>query len=323
MSFVNTSLPWLLEENNVGVRFAALRNIVGLSPEDRELNNAKKEAYRKGPIGTVLAHMDPDGYWKKPGGGYNPKYYSTVWSLILLSQLGASAKDDTRIETACTYYLDHAYSRDNSISYNGTPSGTIDCLCGNMLAAFSDLEYHDKRLEDAYEWMARSVIGENIKYYAYKCGPNFACGANGKLPCAWGAAKVMLAFGKLPNNKRTPTIKKAIEKGVDFLLGTDPVKAEYPTRTNTKPNRDWWKFGFPVFYITDILQIAEAVISVEHGGDPRLKNTLDYIISKQDKDGRWLLEYDYPGKTWGNYGKKNQPNKWVTYRVLKVLKSLQ
>ncbi|MCE7980071.1 MAG: hypothetical protein DYG89_02670 [Caldilinea sp. CFX5] len=36
----------------------------------------------------------------------------------------------------------------------------------------------------------------------------------------------------------------------------------------------WWKFGFPVFYITDLLQIAEALGSLGHGHDSRLANTL-------------------------------------------------
>ncbi len=37
-----------------------------------------------------------------------------------------------------------------------------------------------------------------LRYYSGKCGPGFLCGANNKLPYAWGAVKVMLAFSKLP-----------------------------------------------------------------------------------------------------------------------------
>jgi len=316
------SLPWLLEKNDPGVRYAALRDLVEPPKNQSELAAAQKEAYSKGKIGEVLNHMDPEGYWRKPGAGYNPKYFSGVWSLILLSQLGASVDDDPQIKRACEYYLNHAFTTDHSLSYNGTPSGTVDCLQGNMCMALTRLGCSDDRLAQTYEWMARSVIGDNVKYYAYKCGPKFACGANGKKPCAWGAVKVLLALGNLPKDNRTKNITKAIKMGAEFLLSTDPLKANYPTRTNTKPNKGWWKFGFPVFYMTDILQIAEALGSIGYGHDPRLKDTLDYIRSKQDDIGRWLLEYDYSGKTWGSYGEKGQPNKWVTYRVLKLLKSL-
>ena len=132
----------------------------------------------------------------------------------------------------------------------------------------------------------------------------------------------MMAFSRLPEEKRTDLINQAIDRGVDFLLGIDPTTAEYPHGYAPKPSGNWWKFGFPVFYITDILQIAEALVKLGYGDDPRLRNMLDLIQSKQDDQGRWLLELDYKGKTWGEYGVKKQPNKWVTLRALRVLKDV-
>jgi hypothetical protein len=190
----------------------------------------------------------------------------------------------------------------------------------------------DPRLASAYEWMARTVTGEGIaplenkdapvRYYAYKCGPTFACGVNNKLPCAWGGVKVMLAFSKLPARKQTPLIRKAIKQGLDFFFGVDPVTATYPAGYGDKPSGNWWKFGFPVFYITDLLQLAEALVALGCGNDPRLSNTLNLIREKQDSEGRWSLEYDYAGKTWIDVGNKKQPNKWVTLRALRVLKTI-
>ena len=57
-------------------------------------------------------------------------------------------------------------------------------------------------------------------------------------------------------------------------------------------------------------------------GDPRLAGALKIIYEKQDSHGRWALEYDYGGKTWVGFGLKKQPNKWVTLRVLRMLKGL-
>jgi hypothetical protein len=110
--------------------------------------------------------------------------------------------------------------------------------------------------------------------------------------------------------------------GLDFFLSTDLAKAEFPNGLNDHPSRNWWKFGFPVFYITDILQIVEALVSLGIANDKRLDSALQLILDKQDDQGRWPLEYDYAGKTWRNYGKLNEPNKWVTLRVLRVLKAI-
>jgi hypothetical protein len=160
-----------------------------------------------------------------------------------------------------------------------------------------------------------------VRYYAGNCGPGFACGSNNKLPCAWGAVKVMLAFSKLPETQRTPLTENAIQQGINFLLGINPITADYPTWDNRKPSRNWWKFGFPVFYVTDILQIAEVLVRLGKGSDPRLSNTLELIRDKQDQNGRWPLEYDYTGKTWVDFGPKKQANKWVTLRAAWVLKN--
>jgi hypothetical protein len=324
-----SALDWLLESDDIGVRYLAMRDLV--KTEAAELKSAMVQAHREGPIAAVLAKMQPEGYWETPGPGYYPKYTSSVWSITLLAQLGAQLEADPRIATACNYILDQAFVKDGQMSVNGAPSGTADCLQGNLCFALAELGCQDARLHKAFEWMARSVTGEGIapmteknaplRYYAGKCGPNFACGSNNKLPCAWGAAKVMLAFSKLPVEKRTPLIDRAINAGVDFLFSKDPAEADYPSGYAAKPSGNWWKFGFPLFYITDFLQIVEALVGLGYGKDPRLSHALEVIRSKQDDQGRWALEYDYPGKTWVDFGPKKQPNKWVTLRALRVLKT--
>jgi len=45
------------------------------------------------------------------------------------------------------------------------------------------------------------------------------------------------------------------------------------------------------------------------------------VISKQDEQGCWPLEYTYNGKTWVDIEKKGQLSKWVTLRALRVLKA--
>lgn len=324
-------LPWLLTDNQPGVRYLALRDLLDVPAADSELIAAQEEAHRQGPISLIMEQMDESGYWVEAGPGYRPKYRSTVWSVIMLAQLGASAALDDRIGRACHHLFEHALTENGQFSVSGTPSSTIDCLQGNLCAAMLDLGFNDPRLTKAFEWMARSVTGEGVaplqdkkaplRYYAGKCGPNFLCGANNKGPCAWGAVKVMIAFSKLPQQERTPLIERAIQRGVDFLLGVDPAEATYPSGWNKKPSGNWWKFGFPVFYVTDLLQNVEALVRLGYGDDPRLANALNIIREKQDHSGRWPLEYAYTGKTWLDFGEKKQPNKWVTLRAAWVLKN--
>ena len=327
------SVSWLLESDSANVRYLAMRDLLALPTDDKKLKAARKLAHKEGPMAHVLSKMNEEGWWQRPGTGYGPKYKSTVWALILLAQLGASVKEDKRVKLACKYYLDHALNPGGQISAmtNNSPSGAIDCLQGNMLWSLMELGYEDKRMDAAYEWMSRTLTGDGVapmkekhapvRYFGGKCGPNFACGANNKLPCAWGGVKVLMALARLPVAKRSELVEAAVRAGVDFFLAGDPSTANYPNGWAEKPSSNWWKFGFPVFYVTDILQIAEALTGLGYARDPRLANTLELIRSKQDEEGRWPLEYNYDGKTWMRFGKMKEPNPWVTLRALRVLKA--
>ena len=188
----NSVLDWLLEPEDIGVRYLALRDLG--KADTAELATAKKRAHTIGPIAEILSKMDKEGFWAKPGAGYFPMYTSTVWSVILLGQLGASIDMDERIATACAYILDHSLTKHGQFTGNGLPSGTLDCLQGNLIYSLLDLGCTDPRLDKAYEYMARSVTGEGIapmtdktaqlRYYASKCGPVFACNGTVGQPCA-------------------------------------------------------------------------------------------------------------------------------------------
>jgi hypothetical protein len=323
------TLDWLLDETDPGPRYLTMRDLFGVPPDDPKLKQARLAAHQQGPIGQILDEMYPDGYWAEPGPGYNPKYHSTVWAIITLAQLGARVEDDPRLALACDYLVDQSMTDIGQFTASGTPSTTVDCLQGNLCAALVDLGWEDPRLGQAYDWLARSITGDGVapnnerdafpRYYAGNCGPAFHCGANNKLQCAWGAVKCMLALGRCPDQYQNSMIHSAIGAGVEFLLGVDPATAAYPTGYTDKPSGNWRKFGFPIFYISDLLQLAEALISAGKGDDPRLASVFTLIKDKQTPQGDWLMEFGYQGKMWIEFGEKKKPNKWVTIRAGKAL----
>jgi hypothetical protein len=324
-------LPWLLEDDpvNPGIRYFALRDLMGLLTDSAEVIAAQKAVMTTGPVPAILAQQHPDGYWIKPG--YLPKYNGTMWSLIFLAQLGADGHDPC-IRQACEHLFDYAVAEWGGLSADGRNSGLIHCLQGNLCAALIDFDYlDDERLQRALAWLARSITGQGIapntekevRIHYLRSGnsaPGFECAANDHLPCAWGAVKAMLALSKVPVAQRTPVMELAIKTGIEFLLSRDPATADYPMGYATKPNRSWFKFGYPIGYVTDVLQNLEVLTALGCGSDPRLINGLELLLSKQDGRGRWPLEYTYNGKTWVDVEEKDKPSKWVTLRALRVLK---
>jgi hypothetical protein len=327
------AVDWLLEADadNPGVRYFALVDLLDRPGDDAEVVAARQAVMDRGPVPAILAAQQQDGYWEKPGPGYNPKYRSTVWSLIYLAQLGADPAD-ARLQAGGEYLLAHAIAANGTFSMTGTPAGNIHCLAGNLAAALLDLGFGgDERLSKAVDMMARYVTGEGIASSEDKnaptrylrsgtCGPGFCCSGNDKLPCAWGAVKVMRALARVPKRERTVAMQSAMATTVDLLFSADPAGAGYPAGYSDKPSRSWFQFGFPLFYVTDVLQVAEALTEAGYGDDVRLDNTYDLILAKQDQDGRWKMEYSYQGKTWADVEQKGRPSKWVTLRALRVLK---
>jgi hypothetical protein len=179
-------------------------------------------------------------------------------------------------------------------------------------------------VEAAVEWAATRITGEGVQrwYASGTSGPGFACAANDKQPCAWGAVKELAALARIPAPRRTPVVQRAIDAGVEFLFSRDPAMADYPMGWgNTKPNASWYKFGFPSGYVSDVLQIVEVLGELGYGADPRLARALELIESAQGDDGRWKNRYAYNGKTWIDIERQGQPSKWVTLRACSVLEA--
>lgn len=326
-------LPWLLapDAENPGVRYFTLVDLLDVPPDSKEAQQARAALMTSGPVPAILDAQSAEGYWITPGAGYLPKYQSTVWSVTFLAQLGADGNDE-RVKKGCQTVLENNICALGGLSYNGTNAGMIHCLQGILAAALIDLGWlGDERLARALDWLARSITGEGIapaeekdvpaRYYrSANNAPGFACGANNHLPCAWGAVKAGLALGKVPVHSRTGEIKQAIAAAAEFLLSGNPVEANYPQWAAEKPNRSWFQFGYPLGYVTDVLQNLEVLVSLGYAADPRVAAGAEYALRKQDTLGRWKMEYTYNGKTWVDVEEKGKPSKWVTLRSLRLVK---
>ncbi|MFC1920540.1 nitrogen fixation protein NifH [Chloroflexota bacterium] len=326
-------VSWLLEpdETQPAIRYYTLRDILGHDENDKGVISAKADIMASGPVPVILAAQQPEGYWDKPGSTEGPKYRGTEWSIIFMAQLGADGAD-SRVHTGCEILLSQCIAGNGGLSWNGTPSGFEQCMAGSMGEALIDFGWlNDQRLQTAMEWLAQTITGEGVadasnrntnKRY-FKSGnsaPGFVCSNNVHLPCAWGAIKAIIALNKVPPERRTRNMQAAIKQGVDFLLSHDPAVADYPFGRGNKPNSSWFRFGYPIGFITDVLQNLEALAALGQAGNPELANALDLVINKQDQQGRWLLEHTYNGKMWVDIEKKGQPSKWITLRALRVLK---
>ncbi len=324
-------LPWLLDPAAPAVRHLALRQLLDRPADDPEVVEARRAATRTDPIASILAAQSPEGWWVKPGPGYGPKYTGTVWQLMFLDQLGADP-DEPGVGRACDHVLAHTSVSSGGFGASGAaasgppPSAVIHCLNGNLLRAligFGRLD--DERVQAAIEWEAAAITGEAATrwYRSGTSGPGFRCMANGGEPCAWGATKAVLALARIAPDRREPHVQRALDAGVAFLLSRDPSVADYPMAYgNTKPSGSWFRLGFPSGYVTDVLQVLEALCDAGAAGDPRLEPAVAWLLAQRDAEGRWRNRYAYQGKLIADIDRPGEPSRWVTLRACRVLKAV-
>lgn len=325
-------LPWLLDEADPAVRHLALRQLLDRDAADPEVVAALSAAMAAPPIATILAAQNPEGWWSKPGSGYLPKYRSTVWQISFLDQLGADG-GDPRVRAGCEYLIEHAQASNGGfgIAFGPgervpPPSAVLHCINGNLLRALLGFGWlDDDRIQRSLAWQAAAITGEGeIRFYKSSLpGPGFRCGANEGEPCAWGATKAVLALARVPAERRSAPVRRALDAGVEFLLSRDPATADYPMGYgNAKPNRSWFKLGFPSGYVTDVLGVLEALCEAGAAGDPRLRPAVDWLLDQQNGQGRWPNNYAYEGKMVCDIDRPGEPSRWVTLRACRVLKAV-
>jgi len=80
-------------------------------------------------------------------------------------------------------------------------------------------------------------------------------------------------------------------------------------------HKRWLTFGVTRGW--DLLSALNALAAHGYAKDARFQSLLDLILDRQDKQGRWLC--GSVSRTWP-VEKRNQPSKWVTLDVVRVLK---
>ena len=318
---------WLLEKNNPSVRYFTIRDFLEKPESDSELKEAKQDIMKTGVVPAILTKQKKDGYWDEPECFYTAKYKGTVWQLMILAELGADGNDD-RIKKACEFILSFSqdmesggFAHSSSAKKGGGRHGeVIPCLTGNMVWSLIRLGYlEDPRLQQGITWITNyqrfdDGILEVPKGWPYD---RLKTACLGKHTCHMGAVKALKALAEIPEKKQSAAVKKTIENGAEYLLLHHVFKSSHDVSHVPKPG--WLKFGFPLMYQTDTLEILEILTHLGYK-DKRMQEAIDIVVSKQDNEGRWILENTFNGRYQVNIEKKGEPSKWITLKALTAIK---
>ncbi len=309
-----TALDWLLEENQPSIRYLTLTKLLGKPENDAEVDSAKQMITKQGWAADILSKQTPSGWWAEEESFYRPKYISTNWMLLILSDLGLS-RADSRIAKACELWIERFAKKDGGFGAEGW-SKSHPCIVGNTARALVRFGYVDHpRVRSAFEWL--------VKNQAKKGG--WSCFGSGRNLDSWEA---MSAFAAYPRQKWTKSMKRSVELGAEFYLERELHKQG----TRYRP---WYRFHYPIHYYYDLLVGLDFITALGYDDDRRLRYSISVLKKKRRRDGRWNLDAVHPdieGSMALLYAKgkpipfaletPGQPSKMVTLTAMRVLTRL-
>lgn len=310
-------MDWLTGDDQPAARYLAMRDLLGASGS--ELREARSAIPSRGWVRQICRSRRPGGHWVDGEDLYRPKYFSTNWMLLALSDLGMTREVPWLAESAEMWR--DAYARPDGGFDTPSAESSELCLVGNTARALVNFGYEDDpKVRSAFEWLVKNQ----------KPNGGWDCfGRNGVID-GWEG---MSAFAAYPRQMWTRGMKRSVDRGLEFYL-------EHRLIHEGRRYDPWHRLHFPYHYYYDVLVGLEFVTTLGRGDDPRAAEAIKLIKKKRRQDGRWMMDAVHPDYLSGGelprwLFQKNrgplkpfslepagEPSKMITLRALRVLKRL-
>ena len=267
------ALDWLLGEDQPAIQYLTRTQLLGRPEDDPEVQGAKEGILKRGWAADILAEQDRGGWWVSDESLYRPKYLSTNWMLLVLSDLGVT-REDPRIRKASELWIRRFAKQDGGFAMDGSKRSHL-CTAGNTARALVRFGYADHpKVKSAFEWLAKSADPKG----------GWSCFGSGRNLDSWEA---LSAFAVYPKTKWTAGMTRALEQGAEFYL-------EREMHIQGARYNPWYRFHYPIHYYYDVLVGLDFMTALGYGDDPRLKFAVSVLKEKKRSDGRWNQDAVHP-----------------------------
>jgi hypothetical protein len=298
-------IQWLLQARTPSIQNITLRKLLGRPEGDSDVKSVQQAMNAAGPIPEILTHQTEAGCWSGEHSYYTPKYTSTHWSMLLLTELGVDS-NDPRMRKGAAFML---AATQNELMLTLKKGGFgLSCFWGNLLRYTLHCGQADSL-----------QIQDILQYLANEAQNNWCCPYNGRLPCAWGAARALWGLAALPAENCPPIAEAAKKSGISFLLENHRLAAaDYPTPGKVHPL--WFRLNFPLFYQADILFVLRVMAEFRKLDHPGAQPAIEWLISKRKPDGHWRGTSPFRRRTWPGLADSEETSRWVSLFSATVLR---
>ena len=309
------AVAWLLKNENPGIRYWTLTDILERSQSDAEVVSALNGIEFWDPVAAYLREQRPAGYWGDGEDVYWPKWRATVWALILLAELGVPGTNPP-IRRGSEYFLQVMDRQDRSWPPPKYPDEDLrgwrlvwePCVTGNMARTLTGFGFEsDPRVREMFEWLVQNQRDDG----GWNCDTEGRNGEPVHHSSFMSTIEPLWAFSSLDAQKWPRGGREAVERGVEFLLIHGLFKSDKNGRVI---RQEWTQLHFPLFYFYDILHGLRVVTALGFGGDDRTKDARELLLSKRLPEGTWPMEATYLRSLRRNFVKDAKTGQWHSVR---------
>jgi hypothetical protein len=304
-------IQWLLD-SDPSIRWQVMNDLIGAPAGEVTVERARVAT--EGDGARLLALQASDGSWG--GAAWNRGWNSTMHVLMLLRDMGLDPASD-QARRAVGLVRDHVTWQgcgpqecDTNTFFEGELEPCINGQVGAVGAYFG---------QDVRDIVDR-LLAEQLPDGGWNCEA-----ANGSTRSSFNTTICVLEA--LLEHERdfgsSPEVVAARLRGQEYLLERRLFRRRSTGEVieqDRKGDAVWTRFAFPTWWHYDLLRALEYLRRAGVAPDERVAEAIELVASKRDRDGRWLLDVQYPGEMPVEIDDgEGQPSKWNTLRALRVL----
>ncbi len=309
-SIPQSTIDWLLDSQTPSIRYFTYKNLLNRPDEEAMVRSTRTQITHAEYIKAIIAEQDPGGFWYNPKHYYGPKYRSSHWAMLLLTELGIPPETDA-MQKGADFMLRRMEDDRNlyfSIgTYDNNDQSGFCCFWGNWLR----YQIYCGKTDHPLVQQVIEIVCEDVQRKG-------RCKYNDNLPCVWGVIRSLFGLALIPENRRSRKMQQAITRGTSFILDEFKLEeANYPNAGKVHPL--WFKLNFPLFYQADILFTLRLLAELGMLQKSGSQKALEWLERKRRKDGIWRGSSPYKSRTHPFINGTDTPNHWVTLYALSVL----
>ena len=302
-------IDWLLE-GDPAIRWQVLRDLTDAPSGEIAAERARVE--RDGWGARLLALEDPDGLWD--GGACFPASYAhgepgqpwtaTMHTLQTLQLLGLDPGSESARRAIRLVAQNGRWEHAGQRYFDGEVE---PCINGRTIETGA---YFGVQVGDIVD----RILAERLADGGWNCEAE-----NGSVRSSFDTT-INVLDGLLEFERATggsAQVRTARQRGEEYLLDRGLFRRK---STGDVVQPAYLEFAFPYYWHYDVLRALDYFRQSDADPDPRMADGIAIVRSKQQPDGRWLLDRIHEGRVHFDIeGGVGMPSRWNTLRGLRVL----